>query len=153
MSPLEETSRDPEQNAGFVVTWVNSNQESRVSSYCVQNTFQEARALTISGKFPLMSLPLQVQRWSSSRKFPESLSRLLASTKMETRSFAAFKALPVDPARNMRGTNASSGRYSETSEEVADALNCREVVDRIVDAISRVCEREFSVNEDVVRCV
>jgi len=153
LSPLEEASRDPEQNAGFVVTWINSNQESRVSSYCVQNTFQEAPALTTSGKFPLMSLPFQAQRWSTSRKFPESLSRLLASTKTETRSFAAFKALPVDPARNMRGPNASSGRYSETSEEVADALNCREVVDRIVDAISRVCEREFSVNEDVVRYV
>jgi len=88
-----------------------------------------------------------------SQKFPESLSQLLASTKTGTRSFAAFKALPVDPARNMRRTNMSSGRYSETSEEVADALNCREVVDRIVDAISRVCERGFIVNEDVVRYV
>jgi hypothetical protein len=71
--------------------------------------------------------------------------------------FTAFKALPIDPTRIRRGSSTSSGLYSETSEEVAGALNCREVVDRIVDSIARACEgvgieRDGLItNEDVVR--
>lgn len=38
ISPLEESSRDPEENAGFVITWSSSNQESRVTSYSVRNS-------------------------------------------------------------------------------------------------------------------
>ena len=157
MSPLEEASRDPEQNAGFVVTWVDSNQESRISRYCVQTAFQQPQttypASTTSDKSPfVVSLPFHA--WSASRRIPANFSRLHASTRTGKRTFAAFKVLPIDPARNRRESSTSSGPYSETSEEVAGALSCREVVDRIVESISRVCEDsqgDFIANEDVIR--
>ncbi|PFH51748.1 hypothetical protein AMATHDRAFT_74778 [Amanita thiersii Skay4041] len=41
LSPLEETSRDPEENAGFVVTWLTSRQESRMTSYCLRNSVDD----------------------------------------------------------------------------------------------------------------
>lgn len=149
LSPLEEASRDPEQNAGFVITWINANQESRVSSYCVQNSIQQHQAEypspVTTRKASLASLPLQVQTWSASQKFPANLSRLLANPSLASagrgeKLFAAFKALPIDPARIRRGSSTSSGPYSETSEEVAGASSCREVVNRVVESISRACE-------------
>ncbi|KAF8660603.1 hypothetical protein AX16_001582 [Volvariella volvacea WC 439] len=38
LSPLEEASRDPSQNAGFVITWHSSRQVTRVTSYSVRNS-------------------------------------------------------------------------------------------------------------------
>ncbi|KAI0005981.1 SacI homology domain-containing protein [Russula compacta] len=38
VSPLEETSRDPIQNAGFIVEWRNVRQRTRVTSYSLRNS-------------------------------------------------------------------------------------------------------------------
>ncbi|KIK59630.1 hypothetical protein GYMLUDRAFT_44597 [Collybiopsis luxurians FD-317 M1] len=38
LSPLEEASRDPLQNAGFIITWLNNNQTTRVTSYSLRNS-------------------------------------------------------------------------------------------------------------------
>lgn len=51
LSPLEEASRDSAQNAGFVVTWLNSNQVTRVTSYSVRNSLNSGSML------PLLSSP------------------------------------------------------------------------------------------------
>lgn len=166
LSPLEEASRDPRQNAGFIITWINSNQESRVTSYSVRNSVHSASteppSPTTLPRKP--SLPPQIQTWSVPRKNTATLSRLLinpslASSGTGEKTFAAFKALPIDPARIRRGSSTGSGPYSETSEEVAGASNCRDVVDRIVDSIHRACQEvgggrgNFVTNEDVVRQV
>jgi len=80
----------------------------------------------------------------------------LASTGIGERTFAAFKALPIDPARMRQGSSTSNAPYAETSEEVAGASNCLEVVDRIVESIQRACQElgtgqgDFVTNEDVV---
>ncbi|KXN91495.1 Phosphatidylinositide phosphatase SAC2 [Leucoagaricus sp. SymC.cos] len=149
LSPLEEASRDPEQNAGFVVAWINSNQESRVNSYCVRNDFQRSPidppTPTAPSRKSSLTSPLQSQTWSATRKNTANLVQLLTnssftSTGTGEKIFCAFKALPLDPTRIRRDSSTSSGPYSEISEEVAGASSCREVVDRIVDSISRACE-------------
>src|SRR6266403_1733600 len=38
ISPLEEASRDPVQNAGFVVEWRNTRHRTRVTSYSLRNS-------------------------------------------------------------------------------------------------------------------
>lgn len=156
MSPLEEASRDPEQNSGFIVTWINSNQESRASSYSVRNK------LWLSGNpasSASTSSPLQPQTWGTSRGV--NISRLLGNSFAPSgtgeTTFAAFKALPIEPARFRQGTSTTSGPYSETSEEIAGASSCREIVDRIVESIRCACESiggigdRFVIEEDVMR--
>lgn len=73
------------------------------------------------------------------------------------KSFAAFKVLPVDPARIRR---ASSGvtPYSDVSDELTGAGTCREAANAIVETIYRACEDVgsggapgFVVEEDIVR--
>ncbi|KAI9446507.1 SacI homology domain-containing protein [Lactarius indigo] len=80
------------------------------------------------------------------------LSRLLSSTAPPppspvvdgsaagTTSFAAFKALPIDPARMRRGDDGSTFvEPADTPEEFAGASTCREAVDHMVDCIVRAC--------------
>ena len=67
--------------------------------------------------------------------------------------FAAFKALPIDPARARR----ESGSFIQTADELANAKNCKEAVDMIVDAIHQACkdigndQHGFVSEADVVR--
>jgi phosphatidylinositol 4-phosphatase len=65
-------------------------------------------------------------------------------------TFAAFKALPVDPARTRQaGTSAA--------DELVGAATCVDAVDIIVGAIQEACadignvRDDFVKNEDVVR--
>jgi hypothetical protein len=52
-------------------------------------------------------------------------------------SFAAFKALPIDPARTRRG--GSTFVVESAPDELAAASTCGEAVDLMVDAIVRAC--------------
>jgi hypothetical protein len=148
LSPLEESSRDPEQNGGFVLTWSTSNQESRVTSYSVRNSLDPG-----SPSPPIPTSPSFGNRRRSSRgtSLP-GLSNVLASSQ----SFAAFKVLPIDPTRPRRET---SDQYVELSDEMQRASSCREAVDLIVDKIQGACEDmgggqgRFVTEEDVVRFV
>ena len=129
LSPLEESSRDSEQNAGFILTWSTWNQESRVASYSVRNSFDPASPSASFGH---------------GRR--SGLSNVLADSSTGKQSFAAFKVLPIEPRR-------------ETSEEYVGASSCREAVDAIVDKIYRACEDvggghgRFVTEEEVVRLV
>lgn len=70
-------------------------------------------------------------------------------------SFAAFKSLPIDPARGRR----ENGSFYEPADELTGATNCREAVDLMVDAIYRACldargaRGDFVKDGDVVRYV
>lgn len=179
LSPLEEASRDPIQNAGFIVSWVNTNQVTRVTSYSVRNSL-EAPSLPISPA--AQSPPLKPTAGSlfsdvarsrmsltlGSRK-PNTtvLSNLLANPALGTdgsdQSFAAFKMLPIDPARIRRGSSLGGtrdvGGYLGTQKDhdLSGVSSCREAVDLIVDSIKRACEDvgsahgEFVTEADVVR--
>lgn len=74
----------------------------------------------------------------------------------EDLTFAAFKVLPIDPARIRGSSSSTSGMFAEASDELAGASSCREAVDLIVDSIQRACEDigsahvGFVTKEDVV---
>jgi hypothetical protein len=92
------------------------------------------------------------------------LSNVLAEAASGTagagqRNFAAFKVLPIDPARARRASSSTSEMYSETSDEMHGAGTCKEAVDLIVERIQNACndigggQGEFITEEDVVRYV
>ncbi|KAJ7109515.1 SacI homology domain-containing protein [Mycena epipterygia] len=156
LSPLEEASRDPEQNAGFVVSWVNANQMTRITSYSVRNSLDTVaqRASPPTTKVTIKSLSAAAT--SSLGRIPATLGRTgTAASALSARllnaspnagesgaaltSFAAFKVLPIDPARTRRASSMG-GTYAESSEELSGAGCCREAVDLIVDSIRRACE-------------
>ena len=132
LSPLEEASRDPEENAGFMVTWSTSHQESRISSYSVQNDIGDS------------SSPFAVLARSMSKK---GRARVVFSNGDQT--FAAFKVLPVDPARIRRSSSTGDGMYAEASDEMSVATTCKEAVDLIVQSIEQGC-RENNGSVEVV---
>jgi len=148
LSPLEESSRDPEQNAGFVLTWSTSNQESRVTSYSVRNSLDPG-----SSSPPTPTSPSFGNRRRSSRSTMPGLSNVLASSSLSTTNFAAFKVLPIDPTGTRREMSAVSDQYVELSDEMQRASSCREAVDLIVGKIQDACEGghgKFVTEEDVV---
>ena len=138
LSPLEEASRDPEENAGFTVTWLTSRQESRISSYSVRNDVGDS-----ASPFALLA------RSVSKRGRPQVIAKSNGD-----QTFAAFKVLPVDPARIRRSSSTGDGLYAEASDEISNAATCREAVDLIVDSIERASKEEGGkanvVKEDVV---
>ena len=152
LSPLEESSRDAEQNAGFVVSWVCANQECRVTSYSVRNLMD---ASVTSWQRPSGTR-------SRSSTVP-SLSKVLNSASFITATsgqvnYGAFKILPIDPARVRRGSSGMSEVYMGLCDEMKDARTCRDAGDLIVDRIRRACEEvaggqgdKFVMEEDVVR--
>ena len=91
------------------------------------------------------------------RKNTLPLSRILSDVAAPAAGqetiFAAFKALPVDPARARR----ESGSFIQPEDELASAKNCKEAVNMIVDAIRQACKeignehRDFITEADVVR--
>ncbi|KAI0822863.1 SacI homology domain-containing protein [Trametes gibbosa] len=152
LSPLEEASRDPQQNAGFVISWHNlQDQDTRVTSYSIRNSLD----LTTPPTSP-SSATFSRQSMTAPRKSTLPLSRILSNAAAPVAGqetvFAAFKALPVDPARARRET----GSFIQTTDELANAKSCKEAVDMIVDAIRQACvdvgndHREFVVESDVV---
>ncbi|KAF8197552.1 SacI homology domain-containing protein [Pholiota molesta] len=159
LSPLEESSCDPQQNAGFVVTWLSSNQESRVTSYSVRNSLD----LSSPPSTPTSATFLGRTR-SRSHTLPP-LSNVLAEAASSgtagagQRNFAAFKVLPIDPARARRASSSTSEMYSETSDEMHGAGTCKEAVDLIVERIQNACndvgggQGEFVTEEEVVSLV
>lgn len=75
-------------------------------------------------------------------------------------TFAAFKVLPIDPARIRRGSSTGGNiEYMEAADELSGAANCKEAAELIVNSIRRACEDiggargDFVTGEDVVRCV
>lgn len=159
LSPLEEGSRDPLQNAGFIVTWRNTHQDTRVTSYSIRNSVELASppASPRSPALPGLKAGNHAQRSSGQVSRRDSqLSRILsrAATAAFTgdETFAAFKALPIDPARSRR----ENGSFFEPADELTGAGNCREAVDMMVDAIQRACTdagnggTEFIKEGDVV---
>jgi hypothetical protein len=168
LSPLEEASRDPVQNAGFVATWHNSNQVTRVTSYSIRNSLDVSSIIPPSPLVATTSLkpalnPTLLFTRSLTRTKDPALSNILTNAALaagaET-SFAAFKVLPIDPARIRRASSSGGdGAYAEAADELSGASSCQEAVDMIVESIQRAYEDiggadgVFVTNEDVVRCV
>lgn len=136
LSPLEETSRDPKENAGFVVTWSNSHQESRINSHSVQNDIGNS-----ASPFEFLTRNLSKKGRSGSRVAHHNGDP----------TFAAFKVLSVDPARVRRSSSTGDGLYAEASDEMSLATTCKEAVDLIAESIERACKEEGG-SVSVVEC-
>ncbi|KAM6500271.1 SacI homology domain containing protein [Amanita muscaria] len=119
LSPLEEASRNPEDNAGFIVQWLSSRQESRIGSYSVRNNVED----NVS---PFAAFMKGIPKKGQSRLGFDS-----------DKTYAAFKVLPVDPARIRRSSSTGDGAYAEVSDEMNNAATCREAVDLITSSIER----------------
>ncbi|KAF9265526.1 hypothetical protein L218DRAFT_957123 [Marasmius fiardii PR-910] len=172
LSPLEEPSRDPEQNAGFVITWLNKDQVTRVTSYSLRNsldsgtsssppsptvaTASENTALTRMSATSLASISRTKLSVSLSRKNSSSLSEILtnaAATAGTGKTFAAFKVLPIDPARIRRVSSSGNGtaEYADATEELTGAATCKEAVDLVVNAIVSACTDKGAVSKGFVK--
>lgn len=158
LSPLEEGSRDPLQNYGFIINWRNTRQDTRVTSYSIGNNVDFATPPT-SPTFPVS--PRSPKAPSSPRppRRANTLSRILSNAAAPVlnndTTFAAFKALPIDPARSRR----ENGSFFEPADEFTGVSNCKEAADVMVETIHRACldagggQGEFIKEGDVVRWV
>lgn len=164
LSPLEEGSRDPLQNAGFIVAWRNSRQDTRVTSYSIGNSVDTISPPTSPGLpgsshseyLPLTPPSPSRQSTLKNAKLSRILSSAAAPSLTNDVTFAAFKALPIDPARGRR----ENGSFYEPADELTGANNCKQAVDLMVDAIARACEDaggargdDFVKDADIVRFV
>ncbi|KIL00905.1 hypothetical protein PAXRUDRAFT_128798 [Paxillus rubicundulus Ve08.2h10] len=152
LSPLEEASRDPIQNAGFSVTWLNTDLvSSRTASYSYENNALDI-SLASGNHTGSRTTGDKNSRASQIRggekHLSDRLSRMLSTTSTARptvsddraqsgdTSFAAFKVLPVNPAHVRRGSTTG---YAEPADDLAGATTCKEAVDLIADSIKRAC--------------
>lgn len=143
LSPLEEASRSPDDNYGFLVSYLPSRLTTRISSYSVRNTIQTTH-------------PSQRRQrlLSSSPKGSVALSKIIGNVAVATGAAsgdravaAAFKALPVDNTKHAGGS---------VDDAVMSAATCRAAVDVIVDTLYMACKdiggagQGFVVEKDIV---
>jgi phosphatidylinositol 4-phosphatase len=144
------------QNAGFSVYWHSSDQITmRMTSYSIRNCPEDAvttpPALSAGSSATLK--PMLPRREPSKAT---TLSRILSKASENATGadtcFAAFKVLPVEPARARSGSRT---RYTEPADDLAGATACNQVVELMVDVIRRACEDTGNppvvIDRDVVR--
>lgn len=130
MSPLEEGSRNPSQNYGFLVNYMPSSDSTRITSYSVLNHSEATQPSDPSSSSSAAKQP--PARRTNSRILSAILSNAnAAGEKQDGQSFVAFKALPVDPARARRTT----GSFEEPANNEHWVSNCKQAVEVIVDTI------------------
>ena len=223
LSPLEEASRDPEQNYGFMIHWLTRHEEARATSYSVRNEFSPTMSAGFSAKrsgsrsnsmaaplgtftsamtarspglagrstmprrntytigkgvvatsstsaaptlfsdrqqsasppspgpriapSPLSSKTnstvgsLGTKSKSKAQRAAEKLGQVEVLLEASEKSFAAFKVLPIDPARIRRAGSGSVGSYAEVGDEVAQgARTCKEAAELMVGTLVEACE-------------
>ncbi|KAG9318553.1 hypothetical protein JVU11DRAFT_645 [Chiua virens] len=151
LSPLEEASRDPTQNAGFCITWLNSDFIStRMTTYSYRNSpvdistkSDSAASAQERGKSPSGSTKNVGNRWLRIMDATSKPSISGNRADSDDTSFAAFKALPVSCTHVRNGS-----RYTEPADDLASATTCQEAVDLVVDVIQRACEDVGSASGD-----
>jgi hypothetical protein len=173
LSPLQEASRDPAENAGFIINFSPINESSRYSTYSFRNqpAVPSPRSPTAS---PIKS-PATSPLHPSSDADTDTPSTPLpdvehAAVDPGASEFFAFKALPrefvargasvgesedEDEMLGVRGTGGGAGGEGES---------CRDVVERVVRRVKEQCARVgagqgdegrvedgFVLDKDVVR--
>ena len=157
LSPLEEASKDPLQNTGFTLAWSPVKQTARVTSYSMRNSIDMSQSppptptTRTSFSTPIGASP---QRKGTGVQLSKLLSRVAEPAQGSDKVFAAFKALPIDPAQSRRAT----GSIIEPADELSSAKNCKEAVDLMVDSIIKACQDvgaghqpNFIIEEAIVR--
>lgn len=157
LSPLEEASKDPLQNAGFTLTWSSMKQTTRMTSYSMRNSMDMSMSppLTPTSHTSFStSVGTSPQRKGTGAQLSRLLSRAAEPAQASDRVFAAFKVLPIDPTRLRQVT----GSILEPVDELSGAKNCKEAADMMVEFIVKACREvgagrqpDFIVQEAVVR--
>jgi hypothetical protein len=139
LSPLQESSRDPEENYGLIITYRTAKQTTRISSYSIRNQpvkeiprRKPLRSLSLRMFGPAASEPLlsppPVQGTTPKESSPV-LSDILSSVSPgEETNFSAFKALPVDTTTD------------KDVDGLANPSTCREAVMNLVGTIASACQ-------------
>lgn len=178
ISPLEEASRNPENNYGFVVTYLPNRLVTRVTTYSLRNVIGGGEVATVPGGSSIAKPKLQQLLSSASVSIKNSaanesgvgvLPKLLAnvttaaanngttnSNASKNEVFAAFKALPVDQGSGSGGIDTSDA----TTDPLLSAATCHAAIDILVDMIRSACrdagnghENHFIQERDIVRYV
>jgi len=139
LSPLEEASKDSLQNAGFTLAWSAAKHTTRITSYSIRNSIDMSRSPPSTPTERTSSLPpitTSPQRRNTGVQLSKLISRAAEPAPASDRVFAAFKALPIDPARSRRAT----GGIIEPADELSGAKNCKEAVDLMVESIVKACK-------------
>ena len=151
LSTLNQGTRDPANNYGFVITYRSTHQDTRVTSYSVRN-----QAVTGTGQSqpgtPVQS-PMPLPNGKPGKPGKLSLSQILSNVSGGDELVSvAFKSLPVDPARWQIGGGRAAGEGSRKGPET-----CKEAVEGMVMEVKGVCEgagvEGFITDQDIVRCV
>ncbi|KIJ26452.1 hypothetical protein M422DRAFT_272497 [Sphaerobolus stellatus SS14] len=154
LSPLEEASRRPADNYGFLISYNSSGLTTRVSSYSVRNTITVSPPPS-TATAPLPKPPPPFQRLLSNST--ASLSKILTNVAIpngddadDKTVVAAFKALPVEKEKNRGGRDRQTDESRPDDDAMADARNCQEAVDVMVEMIRKACEDVGSAGEGFV---
>jgi len=157
LSPLEEASKDPFQNAGFTLSWSSTNQTTRMTTYSMRNSMDMTRSppSTPTQRTTFSAfIGTSLQRRGTGVQLSRRLSMAAEPAQASDKVFAAFKVLPIDPARSRRAT----GSIIEPADELSGAKNCKEAVDMMVESIVKACrdvgggrQSNFVIEEAVVR--
>jgi hypothetical protein len=122
-------------NYGIVISFLAARQDTRVTSYSLRNRYtpQDNRI---------------DPKWQTTTGIGSSLSQILSGTHTSSKVLSvAFKALPVD----------TTHRPQPSTEPQASSP--REMVDKMVDVLTKLCDEfgvvddQFVREEDIVRYV
>ncbi|KAI0256643.1 SacI homology domain-containing protein [Lactifluus subvellereus] len=109
VSPLEEASRDPIQNAGFIVEWRNMRQLTRTTSYSMRNSID----LPSSPNWPSTS-PNKTSRFTNRSSFSPTQHSALSPHSSEspgrTYSMSAPPTSPPSPSPSQTPTSSPKRR-------------------------------------------
>jgi hypothetical protein len=166
LSPLQETSRDPLENYGFMINYRPSSKiTTRITTYSIRNQPPSPSlpsSLMPSRKGSLFdSLKPSPSRTKSTSRTSLRLSKVLSNAAFSNlgseTAFVAFKALPVDGNIGENGISEGSQSPIVTARS---AKTCKESVDIVVETIRRVCIEVGTLQEptaitegDIVRYV
>jgi len=151
LSAVEEASRIVEDNYGLLINFLPRQNETRVSSYAVQNQ---------ADPYPSAPPGLEDDPLIANGSMQSSVSNASIISNKITATlfggadhvFAAFKAMPVDLERETRGPN-----HQEEYVPADPNQTCKRSVDQIVAEIQKACvaagkvvPHDFVVEQDVV---
>jgi len=150
LSPLEEASRRPTDNYGFLISYLPSRMSTRVNSYSIRNTIDEPPSPS-TATAPPAKPPPPLQRLLSNGT--ASLSKILTNVAITNESgednkmvMVAFKALPVE-----KGKDRKEGGDRGGEDALADVKNCQGAVDIMVEMIKKACEDMGSAGEGFIK--
>ena len=139
LSPLQEASRDPAENAGFIINFSPTHEDTRYSTYSIQNRAGHGLSNPIASP--------------NTADLPDDQPAPAPPIPLGT-VFFAFKVLPREFA--VRGPSGAVD--SEEEDAASTSETCRQVADRIVKRVRDQCQRVqpamkdgFVIERDVVR--